>query len=140
MIVLKATREGLIKSWHLCLKLFKIIIPIYLIVAILQYTKILFWLASFFKPIMFLFGLPGEAALALFLANGINIYASLTLIETMTFTIKEITILSIMICLSHSLPLETTVLKKIKMPRYIHTLIRIIGALIIGIIINLVWK
>lgn len=140
MLIINSIKDGLKKSWHLCLKLFKIIIPIYFIVAVLQYTKALHSIASFFKPLMVIFGLPGEAALALILANGINIYASLTVVETLSLTIKEVTILATMICISHSLPMETTILKGLKMPGYLHVFIRITTAIIIGIIMNLVWK
>jgi hypothetical protein len=45
-----------------------------------------------------------------------------------------------MICFSHSLVMETSILKSVKIPRYLQILIRIFAATLIGLILNLVWK
>ena len=97
-------------------------------------------IAWVFEPIMFIFGLPGEAALSLILAFCVNIYASLGVIGKITLTLKQITILGCMIGCAHTLPIETTVIKSINMPRYLQLIIRIGAAIIIGILMNLIWR
>ena len=89
---------------------------------------------------MVIFGLPGEAALALLLASCVNIYAALGVIGKITLTVKQLTILVAMIGCCHTLLIETTVIKTLNMPRYIQLIIRITSALVIGVIMNLIWR
>ena len=136
----QAVLTGLKKSIKLILKLALFIIPVYLVVSILDYTGALSYISQIFEPVMVVFGLPGESALALLLASFVNIYAALGVIGKISLTIKQITILGTMIGCCHTLLIETTVIKSLNMPRYIQLIIRISAALIIGIIMNLVWR
>lgn len=144
MVVLKniynAVIIGLKKSLKLILKLALFIIPVYFIVSILDYTNVLNYIAGFFEPVMVVFGLPGEAALSLILAFFVNIYAALGVIGKITLTVKQITILGCMIGCAHTLLIETTVIKTLNVPRYLQIIIRISAALLIGMLINLVWR
>jgi len=140
MILFNAIVEGLKKSYRLCLKLSKIIIPVFFIVQILKYSGILQIIASYTEGFMKVFGLPGDAALALILANTINIYGSFAVIESIELTIREITILGLMIGISHSLPVETSIIKELKVPRYLQMTLRMGLAIIVGIMVNLVWR
>lgn len=141
-LIWKATKEGLLKTWKLILKIFKVIIPVYLLVSLLDYSGLLDIIASWFEGIMKIFGLPGETALVFLVANGINIYAGLAVLETIvvSLSVNQITTLAFMICFSHSLVMETSILKSVKIPRYLQILIRIFAATLIGLILNLVWK
>ena len=132
--------EGLKKSLKLILKLIAFIVPAYFLVSILEYTNVLQYIAGWFEKIMVIFGLPGEAALSLILAFCVNIYAALGVIGKISLTLKQITILGCMIGCAHTLPIETTVIKALNVPRYLQILIRIGAAIIIGIVLNLVWR
>jgi len=57
-----------------------------------------------------------------------------------SLSVNQITTLAFMICFSHSLVMETSILKSVKIPRYLQILIRIFAATLIGLILNLVWK
>ncbi len=144
MVILKnifsAVVEGLKKSFKLIIKLVLFILPVYLIVSILDYTNVLQNIAGVFEPIMVIFGLPGEAALSLILAFCVNIYAALGVIGKITLTLKQITILGCMIGCAHTLPIETTVIKTLNVPRYLQVIIRLGAAIIVGIILNLIWR
>lgn len=131
---------GIKKSLKLILKLVLFIIPVYLIVSILDYTNVLEDIASWFEPLMVIFGLPGEAALSLLLAFCVNIYAALGVIGKITLTLKQITILGCMIGCAHTLPIETTVIKTLNVPRYIQLIIRLSAAILIGVLMNLIWR
>ena len=132
-------KEGLKKSWKTILKMSKILIPVYFCVALLKYIGVLETISEWFSGFMKVFGLPGEAALVLLCANCINIYAALAVIANLTLTIKELTILGTMICLSHSLAVETSVIKGLKIPVYLQILIRLSISLIVGMLMNLIW-
>lgn len=140
MKIWKAIKEGLRKSFKTILKMSKILIPVYFFVALLKYVGILEIISGWFSGVMVIFGLPGDAALVLLCANCINIYAALAVIANLSFTVRELTILGTMICLSHSLPVETSVIKGLKIPVYIQVLIRLTISLLVGILMNLIWR
>ncbi|MCD5413549.1 MAG: nucleoside recognition protein [Clostridiales bacterium] len=123
---------------HTVLMLAKIILPVYFIVTVLKYTGILEYIAIIFEPVMDIFGLPGEAALALVLGNALNIYAALGVISSISLTAKQITILAVMISFSHTLFVETAVTKKIGIGVLPILATRIGLAIASGVILNLV--
>lgn len=135
-----AIKEGLKKSWKTILKMSKILIPVYFFVALLKYVGILEIISGWFSSFMIIFGLPGDTALVLLCANCINIYAALAVIANLTLTVKELTILGTMICLSHSLPVETSVINGLKIPIHIQILIRLSISLLVGFLMNLIWR
>lgn len=144
LLVLKnignAIIEGLKKSFKLILKIALFIIPVYLVVSILEYTGALSFVSKWFEPVMVIFGLPGEATLALLVAAFVNIYAALGVIGKIALSVKQLTILGAMIGCCHTLLIETTVIKSLNMPRYIQIIIRVVSALLIGILMNLIWR
>lgn len=135
-ILFNGIRSGLKTLWMLT----KVIVPVYFLVTLLGYTPILTMLAQVFEPVMVLFGLPGEAALALVLGNVLNLYAGIGVIVTLGLTTKQMTIMALMLSFSHSLVVETAVIKKTGMKGYISVAIRICLACATGIIGNLLIK
>ena len=83
-------------------------------------------------------GLPGEAALPLVLGNFINLYAGIGAMASLTLTTKQATILASMLSFSHSLFLESAVVKKAGVSLALVILIRVILALVSGFIFNLI--
>ncbi len=100
---------GLATTWLLV----KLTFPVYIVVSLLGHTPVLGWVASFFQPVMGLFGLPGEASLVLVVGNVLNIYAAVGAIKAMSLSVGQITTLAIMLSFSHSLPVETMVARKL---------------------------
>ncbi len=115
----------------------KIIIPVTFFVLLLQYLDLIKYMTTVFEPFMKYLGLPGDAALVLITSNLINIYGGLAVMASFAFTIKEVTILAVMILFSHSLLVETTIIKGFKVSIKKQLLIRISAAIISGIILNL---
>jgi spore maturation protein SpmB len=110
IITLKdGTQKGLKTTWTLA----KVIVPIYIIITILKYTPVINWIAIIFAPVMKAFGLPGEAAIALVMGNLLNIYGAIGVIVTLSLTVKQITIISVMLSFSHTLLVETAVSKRV---------------------------
>lgn len=102
-------KKGIETTWMLG----KVIIPVYIFVTFLKHTPVLDWIAYVFKPLMGLFHLPGEAAIVLVLGNALNLYAAVGAIKAITLTPIQITTLGIMLSFSHSLFVETAVVKKL---------------------------
>lgn len=138
MITVDTIKRGSKNGLNTVLELAKVIIPVYFIVTILRAINVLEYIATFFEPIMRLFGLPGEAAVPLVLGNVLNIYAAIGAISSITLTAKQITIIAIMLSFSHTLPVETAVSKKVGVSVMAVLTIRIGLALLSGIILNLI--
>lgn len=89
---------------------------------------------NFLAPAMKYFNLPGESALALILGNIINLYAAIGVIPQLKLNPHQVTTISLMLLTSHSQILETSILFKLKTKYLLILLIRLIVAIIIGLI------
>ncbi|MEW9052426.1 MAG: nucleoside recognition domain-containing protein [Neobacillus sp.] len=132
----KGLQVGLKTTWTLG----KIIFPVTLIVAILQYTPVLPWLIELITPLMKLLGLSGDAAIPLVLGTFLNLYAAIGAILTLDFTVKEVFILAVMLSFSHNLIIESTVALKVGVKLWIILLTRLGLAFVSAIVIHLVWQ
>lgn len=140
MKVLEASKVGLIKAGKTIWKLIKIVVPVYFFVKVLEYVRILPYNSNLFSPLMKYFGLPGEAAIVIITGNLLNLYGGIAAIQAFSFTARQITIIAVMLLLSHSLPVETTIIKNLKVPRILQICIRVVTMIIFALILNLVWK
>ncbi len=127
-------KKGIMTLW----KLTKIIIPVYFFVTFLKMTPILDYISDSFEPLMGLIGLPGEASLVLVLGNAINLYAGIGAITSLSLTIKQITILAVMLSFSHSLFLESAVAKKTGVSLLMVVSTRVGLAVVSGLLLNLI--
>jgi len=136
MKVVKSIKAGAINGIKITMTLAKIIVPVYFFVVLLQQTPLFKIISRYFEPWMKLFGLPGKAALPFVLGNGINIYAPLGAIKQLGLTPKELTIIATMLCFSHSLFIETAIIKKMGLSIWPIIAIRVASAVLVGIFLN----
>lgn len=137
--LMKPLKTGFKKSLQLLWLLTKIIVPVSCLVAILEYYGTMGLIADFFSPAMALFGLPGEATVALLLSFFVNFYAALGVIAALALTPQQITILAVMIGICHELPVETVVCSYTGLPVLLSVFLRLFTALSAGIILNLIY-
>jgi spore maturation protein SpmB len=133
----RAGKKALKPSWKSIVWLLKIMIPVSLGVSTLEYLGILQWLAELIKPVCAFWGLPGEAALAILSGALLNIYSAIAIIESLHFTIREITIMSIIVLIAHNLIIETAVQKKTGSSSISMLAVRLTAGLLAGYIFNL---
>lgn len=130
----------ILKTNTTALELFKITIPIILIVKILQELGIVKYLAYPFFPIMDLVGLPPELALALVAAimntNYAGIIVFATLVEHIDLTTAQVSIFGVMMLFSHGLPVELRIAQKCGVTARSQLLLRLLSAVVIGVILN----
>lgn len=122
-------------AWHgvrAFLKLMTIVAPVYTGVTILRYTPVLRAFAEFTAPFMKYFRLPGEAAMALILGNFINLYAGLGAVTALRLSGPQLTVLSLMLLLSHSQILETAVFFQIRAKWWLLWFIRLVVSALAG--------
>lgn len=136
MLIFKSIKVGCIKGLETTWMLGKVVVPVYMIVTILQYTPVIDWITNIFTPLMTIFNLPGEAALILVLGNVLNIYAAIGAITAINLSHMEITVIAIMLSFSHSLLIETAVTSKIGISAKKVILIRLGLAVISGILVG----
>ncbi|PKP21513.1 MAG: hypothetical protein CVU04_01540 [Bacteroidetes bacterium HGW-Bacteroidetes-20] len=96
------------------LKIFKIMIPVTILVKILQETGLIVYVGDGLAPLMQWMGLPGEMGLVWASAMIGNIYAGMVAYFSIAseLTVAQITILATIILVAHSLPIELGVAKK----------------------------
>lgn len=138
MLTLDTLKRGFINGLKTLWILSKILVPVYLIVTLIRMTPLLDWISVVFEPIMFVFGLPGEAAIVIVLGNALNLYAALGAIASLTLTIKQITILAVMLAFSHSLIVETAIFKRLKVSPVKIVSLRVGLSLLSGVFLNLI--
>ncbi len=133
-------KKGFSKSLQLLWLLIKIIVPVSCLVAILDFYGIIDRIAGFFSPAMALFGLPGEATIALLLSFFVNFYAALGVITTLSLSPQQITILAVMIGICHELPVETVVCSYTGLRIPVSAALRLFTALAAGLVLNLIYS
>lgn len=115
-----------------CGKLMLVLAPVYTLTTILKYLGVLQTVAGWCRPAMKYFGLPGDAAWALVLGNFLNLYAALGAIAALELNSGQVTLLSLMLLISHSQLLESGVFFQMRTKYQIIWAIRLVLALAVG--------
>lgn len=134
--VWSCVRKALPKAGKTCLWLFKIILPISLLVRLLQYSGILTDISAFFYPAFSLVGLPGETAIVFITSLFTPLYAPLALITSMSLGLREATILALMCLLSHNLIVESSIQAKTGSSFWGITALRVVMSFVIAFVLN----
>ena len=113
-------------------------LPISLAVRLLQYYGVIAWCAQWLDPVFQYLGLPGASAIAFLTGASVTTYACLAVMLSMTLTLRQATIIAIMVLICHALPLECTVVKRVGSKPFKMGLIRILGAFAAAFYLNMV--
>lgn len=130
-------KQAVPASWKSTRWLLKLMIPISLAVTLMQHFGILAWIATWINPMFVHFGLPGESAVAFISGAAAGTYAGLAVMMSIPLTMKQASILALMIALCHALPMECAVNKKTGSSFWNMAVIRIVMALICAFTLNL---
>jgi len=119
------------------IKIFKIMIPVSILVKILQETGLIVFIGDALAPLMSVMGLPGEMGLVWASAMLGNIYAGIITYFSigMELTIAQITVLSTVILIAHTLPIELAITQKAGVKAGTAFLFRFILGFIAGVIL-----
>ncbi|QNO16324.1 nucleoside recognition protein [Alkalicella caledoniensis] len=133
-VVFNGGKNGATVIWELA----KVIIPIITLVNFLERAGFLEHIAEFLQPAMGIFSLPGEGALVLIIGNLTTVYGAVAAMMTLDLTVKEITILSTMIAICHSMLSETVIARKVGAKWYVVLGFRVSMSLIVGVILGII--
>lgn len=118
--------------------LLKIMIPVSLLVAVMTFFGIIEWIAGYTSPLFNHLGLPGDAAIPFVSGALVGTYGGLAAMPALGLGMREATIVALMICVCHGLPMESTVVSKTGSSFWGMTILRIIMALLCAYVLNLI--
>lgn len=125
---------------HVSVGLFKIMIPILILVKTLQELGWIAYLALPLEPLMGIVGLPSEMGLVWATAMVNNIYGAavvfLTLAPEHTLSVAQVTVLSTLVLVAHALPIEVRIAQESGNRFLFQALMRVGGALLLGVILH----
>lgn len=136
--VIRILRKAFLPSLKTTLWLLKIMIPISFVVTLLQYLGVIAWIAQYLDPVFQYMGLPGASAIAFVTGASVTTYACLAVMLSMQLTMRQATILSIMVLICHALPMESAVVKRVGSKPWRMAVLRIIAAFVAAFYLNLV--
>jgi len=131
------------KSYEISYTLFKLMIPIILIMKVLEEWGLVVLLSEWLEPVMELVGLPGAmglvwaTALVTNLYGGIVVYASLA--PDVPMTVAQVTIISSMMLIAHAMPVEARIAQKAGVRISVTVLLRMGMAIVFGYLFNLLY-
>lgn len=138
-VYLKKWIQDTNRTW---ITLMKIMVPAIIVIKILEELGLIKWLSKLLNPVMGLVGLPGEAGLVWATTLLTNIYAGLVVFFTQTdfgsLNVMQLSILGSMMLIAHALIIEVAIAKKAGLPVIATLALRIGGAFIFGVLVNLV--
>ena len=133
-----------IESKSIFLVLFKVIVPVVIIIRILELLGFIPILSKLLEPMTSFIGIDGSLGLVWMAAILVNIYAAMAAFATLQsifdYTIAETTILGLMILVAHSLPIEVAIARKSGISASFNFLFRFINALIAGKILFIIYS
>ncbi len=135
----------ILNSWKsTCIILFKILIPVSIIIKILQETGWIYYVGIAFEPFMQMMGLPGEMGIVWASAILGNIYGALLAFYSLEplypLTVAQITVLMTVILVAHTFLIEIVVAYKAGVKLIPIILIRFGCALLIGILLHQIYQ
>ncbi|MGQ9524000.1 MAG: nucleoside recognition domain-containing protein [Armatimonadota bacterium] len=131
---LDVLRSGVLSGVKTTVKLARVIVPVYFAVVLLKHTALMGMISRTLAPVMSVFGLPGEAATAIVLGNVVSLYSALAAVQALHMTPQQVTIVGLMIVVSHNLPSEYVVLRGMGAPAGLVTAARVMASLAAGAI------
>ena len=127
-------------SLNTSFELLKVTVPAIIITKILEELGLIVYIGKALDPLMGLMGLPGELGLVWATAilttpyGAIGVYAALG--PSLSLSAADLTVLCSVMLIAHSLPVELSITKKAGAGILPMALLRLLGALVYGILLN----
>jgi spore maturation protein SpmB len=124
--------------------MFKIMIPVSIVVKILQMTGVIVYIGIALSPIMRLVGLPGEMGLVWGTGMITNLFggimAYLNVAPSFHLTVAQTTVLALMMLVAHTFPIELQVARKAGVKLITMFIWRFGFAFLMGLVLNLIYN
>lgn len=137
-------KQLVVKATDLSVTLFKIMVPIIIAIKILEELGFIVILSNALEPIMELVGLPGAMGLVWATAMMTNLYGGMvvfaTLIVDTPMTLAQVTVVSCMMLMAHSLPIELRVAQKVGVRIGFSLMLRLSMAVLFALLMNIIYS
>ncbi len=132
-------QEALKTSWTL----FRIMVPVLILVRLLQQAGAVEWLGDLLGPAMRLVGLPGSMGLVWATAMLVNLYAAIVVFASLApeapLTVAQVTVLASMMMVAHGLLVELRIAQKAGPRLRVMAVLRLAGAFALGWSLNQIY-
>ncbi len=139
-VALRQLRE----AGRVSLTLFRIMIPVLVVVKVLSELGAVSVIASLFAPVMGLVGLPGELGLVWATAVVTNMYGGIVVLASMApglgLTTAQATVIACMVLVAHSMPVETTIARKVGVRLRFMIPFRLVSGFLLGLLLHLSYE
>ena len=136
-------RQLLIDTYKTAINLFKIMVPVSIVVKLLEYFDLIKYIGKALSPLMQCIGLPGEMGLVWASTMITNIYGGMLTYFTLQahhqYSTAQITIMCALMLVAHTLPVELRVAQKAGVNLLVMFLVRFVFAFLSGFILNLIY-
>lgn len=138
--LLTATRRLVVEALRIYFTLLKILVPALVIVKGLQMLGAVQWLGTVLSPLMGWLGLPDVMGVVWAATLLTNIFTGLVVLFEVagdtSLTVAQATVLGSLLLVGHSLPVEGAVARRAGVPWSVTLLLRVGGALLLGVLIH----
>jgi hypothetical protein len=132
------------EAGSMSLMLFKIMIPVSIVVKLLQELNAIHYIGNVLSPVMHLVGLPGEMGIVWATTMIANLYGGIiaffAIYQSVPLTVAQMTILTSMMLVAHTFPVELLVARKAGVKMLPMIIIRFGFGFLLGVILNLVYS
>lgn len=137
LIVSELLKETMLTSWELI----RILIPVAIVTKIMAELGLITYIGKLLEPLMNLLGLPGELGLVWATAIFSSFYSAIAVFSVIApgveLSAAQVTVLCSVMLLAHSLPIELSVSTKAGARFMPIAVIRIVGAIVYGYLLNI---
>ncbi len=132
----RSARSALGPALRTALWVVRMVVPITLGIAALEYTGAIGWISERLAPLFSLFGLPGRSGLVFLSAALSTNYSAVAVIAALGLDYRSATILAVMALICHNLIIESAVQRKTGASAWGMTLLRIAAAFVAAAALN----
>lgn len=136
-------KSVVIESTGVTFTLFKVMIPLIILVKILQEFGAISIVSALLEPVMGWVGLPGSMGLVWATAMLTNLYGGIAVFASLSaengLTIAQMTVLTTMMLVAHALPVEVAIARQAGVRYLVMLIIRLGSALALGALLNWIY-
>jgi Fe2+ transport system protein B len=122
--------SGIHRGWYGFIWMLKILIPISLLTAFLEWSGVIYWINFLIQPVMVWLRLPGMAAFPLVIGFIAGIYGGIASLSVLPFTRDQMTLVAIFMLIAHNLIQEGVIQGKSGLHPLKATLFRLGAAMV----------
>jgi len=133
-LIKKGFISGIHRGWHGFVWMLKILIPISLLTAFLEWSGVIHWINFLIEPVMSWLQLPGIAALPILIGAISGIYGGIASLSVLPFNRDQMTLIAIFMLIAHNMIQEGVIQGKSGLHPLKATLFRL-GAAIVTVMV-----